>query len=161
MADVTRLFPIELSWVSHKFLVNGVRYDGFKGLSYSFKRNVTVVKGSRSDAGPVGMTRGSNDGVEGKISLLSDTAMLIKAQLAALGALALDPLSYGSAWFQMIVVGYEPGHPLPLNYTFTNCRLTSEDLNWQEGDEPSIVELGYKAMKGSVNGLSLASGLPL
>lgn len=157
MADVIRLFPVELSWISCKFMVEGVRFEGFQGVKYSAKREPVIVKGSRPDGAPTGMTRGTFGGVDGTLTVLNDTAQQIKNTLIGKAALAGDPLSYGSAWFVFSITAFEFGHFLPLNYAFQSCRISGVDGNFQQGDDPLTTDIAFKALDVIENGLSLSS----
>lgn len=156
--DRSRLQHTQLSGRSVRVNMYGAGcYDGWYGFGYAEKRERKVVKGSRPDLTPVGLTCGEYTPGAMTVKFLAATAQLIREGLAAKSA---SGKSYGDVSFGMTVSMTEPDtvNAPVLLYSYATCAIVEDKGDVANTAEEVIEEFGITYVRSNKNGLYLFSG---
>jgi hypothetical protein len=152
MADKLRVNGNIVSWGSVVVKINGERFHGFTGISFSDKRERVKQYGMGKHHAPRGRSRGKYTVEPVKLAGPKST---FKAMRTALAALSEDGLSYGDVEFQIVLQYIEADGDESQTIELVDAVWMSNTSNDEESPDPLKEECEFDIMKILRDGMTL------
>ncbi len=157
--EVVRVGRSTYGWGSSRFNIDGQGIEGIRAVDWGQKLEIEAAYGARPDGKPLAYAGNGKWSVDGmKITMLKDTAMVVKGLLAAGGSLRPGLGSYGEALWVFMAQCVEPVvGALPITLVASWCKVISVNEKRDEGTGVLVEEWGISCLDLIENGIPLWS----
>lgn len=139
-----------LSWSSYVIKVDGVRLNGFFGITYSHKRTRTKGYSLGKDHAPTRRSKGKYEVELVKLKGYASSMQALRTSLAGAGG----STSYGDQEFEILIQGVE-GEETPITIEINRCVYAGTAGSLEEGPDLITEEIDIDCMSIKENGLTL------
>lgn len=125
--------------------IDGIKYEAWKSIKYSQKRERVKVGKAGRPRTPLGLTRGKPNAENLVISMLTEAAQELRDNCAK----KTDGVSYGDHVFPISLQRFEPGKPRPQTDEFFQCAIVGDGGGVDDNGDPEFedVEIMVSSLK--------------